>query len=113
MQKDVFIEIIVVTLNPHDQNDVFVLSTTPDSIVLPRTTWQSLDGVYKQFVDLDFEWMNVQLLDVLEETSDSICVAYCSALPTGTDLKFGHWLRVDKNLDTKIQKLIIKACSLL
>jgi hypothetical protein len=79
-----------------EKNERFVLSDTeekylPLSIELQdyhKTVRDALKELFQSIVMIDFDWVNILLIDVIKE-NDSINIHYACAVPPETEIKKG------------------------
>jgi len=112
MKRNVFIRIGIVSIQQSwvDRQEMVMLSSKKDSILMPEHSWDSIETVIGKHTDLNFKWINPNLVDVAEE-NENLYVTYFATLPEDTSLLTGHWVNYGRQDELSLnQRQLIEKC---
>jgi hypothetical protein len=107
MNRNIFIKLIVVTLNLLKPDEVHILSESSTKIQLPTHPFNSIKEIVTKYTDLSINWLQPKLLSI-EDKEPDFFIYYYITLPPGTELLEGYWILLEKSDNQHIKDLAIK-----
>lgn len=111
MQRNVFIQLVVVSTDLTESNQVaYIVSTSEDSVVLPLEPLDTIGNIVAKYTDIDIGWMNPRLFGLVDKSTE-LYIQYYAMLPMDVELQHGHWLLLSE-ADNDIKSLARQAINL-